>query len=159
MPETAYEGIAHTYDSAQTARHWNGLRLAGLFVNKWIYGAAREAIHTQLKGKKICNVADMMDVMEEASTQIVKLADGVLGSVSYFLSHSSVRSRTMAFARWLIWPLQVVASSELVSESARGYAKEQLIFFGHMVELTTGGFKAEYLSDMSDDVLHLLHHS
>lgn len=161
IPKEAYNGIAHTYESAHAARHWNGLRLMGLFVNKWIHRAAGQAIQTQLGGTKVCDVAEMATIMDEASAQVAKLADGVLGSVPYFVAQSGARCSTVAFARWLIWPLTVVASSKLVSEPAQEYARKKLAYFGNVVGLELGAEGKETVdtSGRPDDYLHLFIHS
>lgn len=160
-PLGAYNGIAHEYESAHSARHWNGLRLMGLFVNKWIHRAAGQAIQTQLGGTKVCDIAEMATIMDEASAQVVKLAEGVLGSVPYFVAQSGARCSTVAFARWLIWPLTVVASSKLVSEPAQEYARRQLAYFGRVVGLELGAEGTETVdtSGRPDDYLHLFIHS
>lgn len=122
----AYNGVSHSYNSAHAARHWNGLRLMSMFVNKWICRAANEAIAAQLSGYQICDISEMTAIIEKATAQVNEMAEGVLGSIPFFKTQAEARCSSVAFARWLIWPLTVVATSTLVPDEAREYAEENL---------------------------------
>lgn len=123
---TAYNGIAHSYNSAHGGRHWNGLRLMAMFVNKWICRAANEAIAAQLSGFQICDISEMTGIIEAATGQVNTMAEDVLRSIPFFKTQAEARCSSVAFARWLIWPLTVVATSTLVPDEARLYAELQL---------------------------------
>lgn len=127
IPGRAYNKVAHNYESAQAARHWNVLRMMRMFVNKWIHRAAsamRDVSEGAVGTGDILLRARLLEVTARISEH---MAIDILGSAPFFLPlPSSCRHSNQSAARWLIWPLSAVAVSVLVPASARMYARNSL---------------------------------
>jgi hypothetical protein len=123
-PRWAYQGLAHQYPEHRMARHWNILRLTRLFLSEVVWGltsfvdrAKERAIPDICRHCKDLDTGALQAIAEANRTQIIT---DVLASVPHFLDENG--STFVPAARFLIWPLTIVAQRETTPEPARRFA-------------------------------------
>ena len=123
-PPWAYQGLAHQYPEHRAARHWNVLRLTRLFLNEVVWhlsmyvARSREQANPEICRR--CRDLDTGALRAAAETNRTQIFTDVLASVPHFLDEHG--STFLPGARFLIWPLTVVAERPSAPESARRFA-------------------------------------
>jgi hypothetical protein len=130
VPKSAYNRLAHHYDSHKSCWQWNNLRMMRLFVNKWIVRAAAAAESTLQDSPKAVDVLKQSRVLEMAASTAERMAADILATVPYCNSLPAASNARLTTARWLIWPLSTVATSTVAPLSARIYARDTLYALG-----------------------------
>jgi len=121
-PSWAYEGRAHTYPDHRIARHWNSIRQTRLFANEVVWHLAAHVAWAK-KHPELCLYvkdfdAEALQATAEANRN--QVISDILASVPHFLDEEG--KAFLPAARFLIWPLTVVAERKLSPEPARKYA-------------------------------------
>ncbi|KAK4032573.1 hypothetical protein C8A01DRAFT_20356 [Parachaetomium inaequale] len=131
-PESAYNGLAHHYSSHKLCWQWNNLRMMRLFANRSIVRVAAAAA----TGSPLQDSPEAVDVLQQprllemAASTAERMAADILATVAYCNSLPAASNARLATARWLIWPLSVVATSTVAPLSARIYARDTLYALG-----------------------------
>lgn len=123
-PRWAYQGLAHQYPEHRMARHWNILRITRFFLNEVIWhmatfvaGAKEQSIPEISRHCKDLDTGALRAIAGANRTQMIT---DILASVPHFVDESD--STFGPAARFLIWPLTVVAERPTTPEPARQYA-------------------------------------
>ncbi len=123
-PSCAYEGLAHKYPAHRMARHWNSLRIIQLFLNEVIWQVAAFFARAKEEGRpeinRYCKDLNTEALQTVAAANHVRLVTDILASVPQFLNENGATFTPAA--RFLIWPLTIVAEISLTLEPARRYA-------------------------------------
>jgi hypothetical protein len=121
----AFEGVMHRYQDQQIARLHNTARLMRLTFRQWMFEASHDSItHKYLRetsndsNKRHCTI-------EKILSESAALIKDTLASVPYSLE--LLDSQTSTEARYLIWPLTVMASLDICPPSARRYIVNRLV--------------------------------
>ena len=121
-PSWAYQGLAHTYPDHRIARHWNMLRITRLFANEVVWHLAE---HVR-RAKQQPNVSPRFRDIDASALQATALSNriqvitDIFACAPHFLDESGKNFGPAA--RFLIWPLTIVAERQLTPEPARRYA-------------------------------------
>jgi len=121
-PPWAYQGVAHTYPDHRIARHWNTLRQTRLFANEVVWHLAAHVAWAKQHPELCLYVKDFDAEALQATAEAnrIEVIGDVLASVPHFLDEEG-RAFGPA-ARFLIWPLTIVAERKLTPELERSYA-------------------------------------
>jgi hypothetical protein len=123
-PPCAYQGLAHQYPAHRVARHWNILRITRLFLNEVLWHVAGFVARAKEQGMteifRHCENLDTGSLQATATANRVQLVTDILASAPQFLDKRG--TTFVPAARFLIWPLTVVAEIPLSPEPARQYA-------------------------------------
>lgn len=123
-PTSAYQGLAHQYPAHRVARHWNILRLIRLFLNEVVWGVAAFFARAEEEGmteiSRHCKDFDNAALQAAAATNRAQLVTDILASAPQFLGEDGTTFTPAA--RFLIWPLTVVAEIPRTPEPSRRYA-------------------------------------
>jgi hypothetical protein len=133
-PESAYNGLAHHYSNHKLSWQWNNLRMMRLFANRAIVRVAAAAaaggggpLQDSPEGFEILQQPRLLEI---AASTAERMAADILATVAYCNSLPAGSNARLATARWLIWPLSVVATSTVAPLSARVYARDTLYALG-----------------------------
>jgi hypothetical protein len=106
------------------ARHWNTLRIIRLFLNEVVWRVAAFFARAKEEGipeiNRYCKNLDLGALQATAAANNVQLVADILASVPQFLDENGTTFTPAA--RFLIWPLTIVAEILLTLEPARRYA-------------------------------------
>jgi hypothetical protein len=123
-PRWAYQGHAHQYPDHRMARHWNILRATRLFMNEVVWHLAGFVARSKEQAKpemsryfKDLDTGALQATAEANRTQIIT---DTLASVPHFIDENGTTFGPAA--RFLIWPLTLVAERTTAPEPARQYA-------------------------------------
>ncbi|KAF4632702.1 hypothetical protein G7Y89_g5424 [Cudoniella acicularis] len=123
-PPCAYQGHAHKYPYHHISRHWNILRIIRLFLNEVVWhvadfvaGARKQDTPEILQH---CQDLDTADLQAAADTNRTQLVTDILASAPQFLDENG--TTFVPAARFLLWPLTVVAEIAQTPKPARRYA-------------------------------------
>jgi len=123
-PQWAYQALAHQYPEHRMARHWNILRLVRLFMNEvvWHIAAfvARSKEQAMPEISRHCQDLDTGALQATAAANRTQIITDILASVPHFLDENGTAFTPAA--RFLIWPLTVVAEIATTLEPAGRYA-------------------------------------
>jgi hypothetical protein len=123
-PTCAYQGVAHKYPAHRVARHWNTLRLSQLLFNEVVWHFAAFVAKARVQGLpeifRYCKDLDTDALQTVATANRIRLVTNILESTPQFLDENG-RAFVPA-ARFLIWPLTIVAEIKQTPEPARQYA-------------------------------------
>lgn len=123
-PRWAYQGLAHQYPEHRVARHWNILRLTQLFLNEVVWRIAMFVARAKEQAipeiTRHCQDLDTSDLQAKAATNRTQIITDILASVPHFLDEKG--SAFVPAARFLIWPLTIVAEIPTTPEPAQHYA-------------------------------------
>ncbi|CZR69226.1 uncharacterized protein PAC_19126 [Phialocephala subalpina] len=123
-PRWAYQGLAHQYPEHRVARHWNMLRLTRLFLNEVVWhittfiASAKGQASPEIS--RHCKDLDTGALQATAEANRTQIITDILASVPHFLDENG--SAFIPAARFLIWPLTIVAERPTTPEPARRYA-------------------------------------
>jgi hypothetical protein len=121
-PSWAYQSLAHTYADHRIARHWNTLRQTRLFANEVVWHLAAHVAWAKQQ-PELCHYVKDFDaeaLQATAEANRIQVISDILASVPHFLDENG--SSVSPAARFLIWPLTIVAERKLSPEPARRYA-------------------------------------
>ncbi|KAF8850153.1 C6 zinc finger protein [Acephala macrosclerotiorum] len=123
-PSWAYQGLAHQYPAHRVARHWNILRLSRLYLNCVVWNVAAFVARAKEEGMPEisghCNDLDTGALQAAATANRIQLITDVLASAPQCVDESG--TTFIPAARFLIWPLTVVAEVSPKTEPARQFA-------------------------------------
>jgi hypothetical protein len=123
-PTCAYQGVAHKYPAHRVARHWNTLRISRLLFNEVVWYFAAFVATARVQGLpeifQYCKDLDTDALQTVATANRIHLVTNILESAPQFLDENG--TAFVPAARFLIWPLTVVAEIKLTPEPARQYA-------------------------------------
>jgi Fungal specific transcription factor domain len=123
-PRWAYQGLAHQYPEHRVARHWNILRLTRLFLNEVVWHMTRFVAEAKERAipeiSRHCKDLDARALQAIAESNRTQIITDILASVPHFLDENC--STFVPAARFLIWPLTIVAERAMTPEPARRYA-------------------------------------
>jgi hypothetical protein len=123
-PPCAYHGLAHQYPARRMVRHWNTLRIIRLYMNQAVWHVAAFFARAKDEGmpeiSQNCRDIDTAALQAAAAAKGIQLVADILASAPEFLDESG--TTFVPAARFLIWPLTVVAEVSLTPEPARHYA-------------------------------------
>lgn len=146
-PDSAYNKIAHHYSSPKLCWQWNNLRMMRVFVNSWVFRAAAAAKSALRDSPEALDVLEQSRVLRIAASNVERMATDILGTVSYCHGLPALSNYRLTMARWLIWPLSAVATSQVAPITARIYARDNLHAFGR----ETGTSQAMEAGKMVDE--------
>lgn len=112
------------YPEHRTARHWNILRLTRLFMNEvvWHMAAfvARAKEQAMPEISRHCKDLDTGALQATAAANRTQIITDILASAPHFLDENG--TTFIPAARFLIWPLTVVAERATTLDPAGRYA-------------------------------------
>jgi len=127
-PPCAYQGLAHQYLAHRVVRHWNTIRITRIFLNEVVWRLAAVVARAKEEGMpeilRHCKDLDTAALQAAATANRTQLVTDILASAPHFLDENGTTFTPAA--RFLIWPLTVVAEIPLAPESARQYAVKYL---------------------------------
>lgn len=127
-PSNAYQGLAHQYPAYKMARHWNALRILRLFLNEIVWHVATFAATGKEQGlpdmSQVCTNLDTQALQATVTANGSQLITEILASAPQFLDENGTTFTTAA--RFLIWPLSIVAEVASTPEPTRRWAIECL---------------------------------
>jgi hypothetical protein len=123
-PPWAYQGHAHQYPDHRMARHWNILRATRLFMNEVVWRLAGFVARSKEQGKpemsRYFKDLDTRVLQSTAEANRIQIITDILASAPHFLDENGTTFGPAA--RFLIWPLTIVAERTTAPEPARRYA-------------------------------------
>ena len=126
-----FRGTMHLYDSHDTARWWNIIRIVRLTLNEWISCAFIETSRGIVLDKP--RQGDLLAAQwhllrARANSNGVDIIEDILASVPYSLDFTESTTKTPNTpARFLIWPLAIVGSSDISPLEAKVFAIDRLM--------------------------------
>lgn len=140
----AFEGVMHRYQDQQIARLHNTARLMRLTFRQWMFAASHNSTtHTYLR--ETSNDSNIRRcTIEKILSESAALIKDTLASVPYSLE--LLDSQTSTEARYLIWPLTVIASLDVCPSSARHYIVDRLVALADKFHLRRAMQAAEMLA-------------
>jgi Fungal specific transcription factor domain len=123
IPQWVYQGLAHQYPEHRTARQWNVLRVTRLFLNEVVWHVAAYVHRVKEQGGAGISWDgtdfDTGALQATAAANRNQMITDILASVPHFLDDN-----TKIFgpaARFLIWPLTVLAGRPTTPDPVRRY--------------------------------------
>ncbi|VUC22736.1 unnamed protein product [Clonostachys rosea] len=161
----AYLKFEYDYLNRRHAKVWNTIRMIRIFMNKTIWVHSNLSLqHTFQPGETehssdLYSREELLKFRDLATNNLLELETDLLRSVSCFLEPDSLGGKFCTSARCLIWPLTVLAQSELSSLSAREHAVSCLYQIGEDLNMEQAISAAKMTGEMNkiEDWLHLYH--
>ncbi|KAH7309941.1 hypothetical protein BKA65DRAFT_167940 [Rhexocercosporidium sp. MPI-PUGE-AT-0058] len=156
IPSWAYQGLAHTYADHRISRHWNTLHQTRLFANEVVWHLAAHVAWAKQHPELCLYIKDfdaeaLQATAEANRTQVI---GNIFASVPHFLGEEGTAFGPAA--RFLIWPLTIVAERKLTPEPARRYATWCLYEIARQARIPQALHAAEAIkSEASTDWMHL----
>jgi hypothetical protein len=126
-----YEGYMHLYNNQQIARLYNTARLIQLTLKEWEFTAASEPCSVHYHRQECISEKSVWlnTILNDSSS----LVSDVLASVPYSLDKLDPQDGTEA--RYLIWPLERIASFNVCPPPAKSFILDRLIAIAEKVGL------------------------